>query len=518
MADSVISLPKVTLNIIPSAALVGIAEQKVLFVGQKTAAGSATSGDLEQSILGVADIDARFGKTSHLAQMMRAARELNGDTQFDAIALDDAGAAVKATTTVIFTGTATAAARLTFQFMSAKNRSFDLDVKVGDTAAVSAAALDALITADTKAPFTSGVAVATVTLTAENGGTIYNGSLTRVTGSVAGLTAALVAWASGATDPVLTTLFDVIDGIRYQTVVYPAAFSRSVLTDELDARFNATNDVLDGVGIVSDTDTLVNLGAAAVAEDSRSLVVFGNKPVALSNFIGSHILELDDVTAAEFGALRSLRLTDGANLANAVVTAAGPLDQFGGISLATLPYSNTPAFNIPVGPPNTFWSDLERSSLEDDGVSVIGPNKTRNLNIVAQVFTTRTTDGAGNPDTSFKFLNTVDASSAGREFQFVNLKKRYVQSRLTKGDLVAGRSMANEASIRAFVLSLFTKLGDLAIYQTGPDALKAFDQSLAVTITLTAGVGLVSITQAPPLVGQLREITGTIQINFGAEG
>ena len=48
-----ISLPEVTLNILSATTSVENQAQKVLFVGQKTASGSATSGLLYQNILNV---------------------------------------------------------------------------------------------------------------------------------------------------------------------------------------------------------------------------------------------------------------------------------------------------------------------------------------------------------------------------------------------------------------------------------------------------------------------------------
>ncbi len=516
--DSVISEPTVTLNIIRSRGLTGLTEQKVLFIGQKTSDGSAASGALVESVQQAGDIEARFGQRSLITQMMRAARTVNEVTQFDAISLDDAGAGMAATATITFAGVATENGTFTFEIASAKNQTFSIDILTGDTAAATATALQALLAVDTKSPWTSAEATSVVTFTAANAGTIANDFLIRSTGTVAGLIATLGAWSGGATDPVVTTVFNPISDERYQTIVYPGEFNITELTDLLDPRFNATNKIMDGVGIVTITDTLANVKTAAEAANSQSVVMFGNKPVADADYIGSHMRELNDVMSAQFGAARALRLTDGANLANVVVTTQGPRDQFGGIALASLPYFNTPFPGLPVPITGTFWTVLERSDLEDSGASAIGPNKSRQGVIAAEIFTTNTTDGTGNPDTSFKFLNTVDTSSAGREFQFNNIKKRFVQSRLTLGDLIDGRSMENEASVRAFIFSLYDFLSNsVPIYQKGNAAVKAFSDTLVVAVTLTAGEGLVDITQTPPLVGQLRDITGTLQINFGSE-
>ena len=277
----------VTLNIIRSKGLIGVTEHKVLFIGQKTSDGSATALALSESVQDAGDIEAKFGQRSLLTQMLRSARRINDTTQFDAIPLDDDGSAVDATGVITFTGTATADGTLTFEIASAENQTFSIDVLTGDTASDLGTALDAAITLDTKAPFTSGAVAGAVTVTAANGGTIANGFLLRTSGSVAGVSVALTPWASGATDPTITAVFDPVADERYQTIVWPGEYTLSELTDFLDPRFNATNTVLDGVGITTITDTLSNAKTAAEAANSQSVTMFANKPVALSDYDGS---------------------------------------------------------------------------------------------------------------------------------------------------------------------------------------------------------------------------------------
>lgn len=516
MVDSVISLPKNTATIVRKQGLVGLTEQKVLFIGQKTSAGTASSGALVESIQFDANIDALFGPTSHIAQMLRASRKINVETQFDAIAVSDDGAGIAATSALDFTGVATEPGRLIFEIVSGRNNSFFVDVLIGDTGSEIATALHNKIIVDTLAPFTSADdTIGGLIFTAENAGTIANKYLLRVEEEVAGITIVDTPWAGGANDPDVSNIFDAIGNNRYQSIPYPGELDLTELTDLLDPRFNSTNAILDGVGIITLTDTLSNLKTQAEDLNSQSVVMFGNRGVANPLYSGSHIREQNDVMSAQFAAARSLRLTDGANLADIVVTRQGVDDLFGGIGLATLPYFNTPFPELPVPITNTFWDDLSRADLEDSGVSVIGPNKARNGVIAGEIFTTNTTDATGNPDDSFKFLNTVDASVTGREFQVNNMNTEYVQSRLTSGDLLGNVSIENEASIEAFLIGLYDFLSvDVPIYQRGVEAVKAYTKSLVIDVQLTAGNGLVIISQAPPLVGQLREIRNVIRINF----
>ena len=129
--------------------------------------------------------------------------------------------------------------------------------------------------------------------------------------------------------------------------------------------------------------------------------------------------------------------------------------------------------------------------------------------------TTYLTDMAGNADTSFKFLNTVDQMSVIREFYVTNLRTRYAQSRLTRGALTAGFGIENEESITGFCVELYQELSAQVITESGNEALQDYKDKLSVVLNLAAG--RVTINQKPLLVGQIRIIIGTVQVNFGSD-
>src|SRR5512139_1502480 len=218
---SVINQPKVSVSIVPATQDVSNAPQRILFVGQKVAAGTATAGALVENILNDNSEDTLFGATSMLASMIRAAKRLNQTTQMDAISLADAGAGVAATGSVAVSGTATAAGVLTVRVGSYLNHSYSIAVAVGDTATVVGANIAAAITADTKSQVTAANVTGTVTFTAVNKGTLGNDLGIEVAGTVAGLTTVVTGMSGGATDPTLTGVFDVIANKRYQTIVWP---------------------------------------------------------------------------------------------------------------------------------------------------------------------------------------------------------------------------------------------------------------------------------------------------------
>ena len=506
------SFPSVTFNIVAPQQLAGVTAHKVLIVGQQLS-GTAVAGELQQNVNTVGGEDALFGVRSHIAGMIREFRRINKDTQVDAIGLADA-VGTNATAVITIAGAPTETNTLVVNVGSARQHSFSIDVVTTDTATTIAGKIVTAATADTKAPFTASNLAGVVTFTSAHDGTLSNAWAVQVVGSVAGVTATLTAgWTGGATNPVLTTLFDPVANIRYNTVVWPQSWTITNLTDFLDPRFNTNNDVLDGVGIFHKNDTLSNLKSAVSALNSQSIRMGGTKTVATATLDGGSVVEMDDVLAARMAAVRSLRLTADASINDILSISGAPLDSFGGVSISTLPYANTLIQYTALPNAVDMFTLAEEAELEINGVSTVGLNRAGNALILGQQVTTRLTDTAGNPDTTFKFLNTVDSSSIIREYFFENNKKRYAQTRLTDGDLIAGRAIQNEASIRAFQKELYALLADLAITQSGGAAVKDFDANLVVSLVVSTGK--VTITSAPLQVGQLRIVLGTIEVNFG---
>ena len=509
------SNPKTTFTIVAANTVVENAEQKVLLVGQMIS-GTATPGALVTNIQNESSENDLFGRQSQLAEMVRAFKRINPVSRLDAIPLADNGSGVAATAAVTFTGTATASGTLYVSVGSSVNHRYQLDVSSGNTAATLATNLTALITADLSALMSAAAVSGACNLTALNDGTIANSYTIKVEGLVEGISVAITAPSAGATDPSVTSVFDVIDGLRYQTIVMPVQYGTSTLGTLLTSRFNVDNDVLDGIGVFTKIDTYANLVTLGGTLNNQSLIVLGNQTVSRTALKGGQIVEFDFCISAEFAAVRALRLTLDQNISQYVLGGESR-DQFGGPALSTLPYFNTPFYNLPVIEQGDQFTSLEIDALNAAGISVLLNNIANNQLIAGQIVTTYKTDAGGNPDLSYKYLNYVDTISNIREYMFNNAKSDFRQARLTQGDLVPNRRMFNQAGIEAVFDGYYLALSgpDFVLVQAGEGAMQYFKENRSASIDLSQGQ--VTMNMVVPIVTQLREILATLKISFSTD-
>lgn len=512
--------PDVSITIASAQQAVQQGAQRILLVGQKTAAGSATSGALVVNLASTAAPEnALFGANSMLAEMVRACRLANKLTQIDCIAISDNGAGVFRTVTFTVVGPATAAGTVKVIVGSSRNYTFEVSVANGATATTIAAAIVSAINANTRAPFTAANVAGAVTLTAVHRGAVPNQIGVEVITLTAGVTLSpnVAQGVAGSGDPVLTGLLDVATS-RYQTIVWPWA-ALTVLTAFLGPRFNATNQILDGVGLTytSSASLSTNLAVLNALNDQNVVVLVEEEQSEITSttqgYIGPAMAEISYAKLAYFAGIRALRLTPDAPI-DRFVTSPASLDQFGGPALASLPYHNTPLPDLPVPGEGRGFLLTEIEQLTTAGGVVFGRNRTGTDALVGEVPTTYKTDAAANPDVTFKNLEFVDTESNAREYFFNNLKARFAQSRLTQGAVARGRDMANDTIIRAFCEKLYSDLAgpDFVLVQDGEAAIKFFKDNL--TVTLDLALGKVTLTMLVPIVTQLRQIIATMRISF----
>lgn len=513
-----ISQPDVTFNIVPAQRDISNTAHRVLIIGQQTSAATATTGTITTDIGNDNEADTLFGATSHVASMVRQFRRINPITPLDVIAYDDA-TGTNATGEIAITGTATEAGTMLVTLGSNYDHKYSISVASGATATAVGDLIDAAVAADTKVQFTSSNTTGTVTITHVHDGTIGNNAPIAVSGVPAGLAVSITGMASGATDPTITGLATLIEDVRYHTIVYPGTWATATIDTILDGRFNATNQLLDGMAIMTKADSYANLQTIAATLNQPLLTVIGNKKVsAADRLVGGSVIEIGDNISAQIAAIRALRLTQDANISRYVIGNNGPKDTYGGPHLASLPYFNTPFSYLPVERVGDGFTRTEIETLQTKSVSVLGNNIARNTLIAGELVTTYTTDSAGNADTSFKYVNYVDTISNVREYMHNNVRAQYAQCRLTDGALVPGYNMANADSIKAYLTGLYIDLaGDGYVLTRGGEAnIKYFKENLSVALNLETGT--VTIDMIVPVVVQLRTILATVRVAFNTTG
>jgi len=514
---SATSRPEVNIQLLPAAVVDAFEDRRDIIFGQIGDSGAAVDGALNVDVhtLTTAAIKVLFGDDTFLTNQILAWKNTNESySALDVIGKDPSGTGTTGTGKVTFTGNATSDGEFLVTFVDEKQYEVTVAVTSGDTPTVVGDALVAAIATLDDPVFSAANAAGVVTATSVDKGTLCNFYGVRVKGVVPGVTVALTAWTGGTNDPVLTGILDPIEGIRYTGAMWPEAWHSNldIIKDELDSRFNANNAILDGVVFHGYSDTYANLVTAVSTENSQSVVFMGAPVLANADHVGPAILRPADWVAAEFAGIRARRLTPDAGIARYIVTTSGGLDAFGGPGLASLPYFNTPLFDTPVTPSTNLFTATEQGELEDDGFAVYGVNSAQNAMLMGPVVTNWTTDAAGNANVSFHYLNYVDTGSTCREIFFRVLKSVFAQSRLTEGDLIPGRSMANAESIKAELLRIYRVLAGLALTQAGREAESFFAANTTVTVELSQGK--VTINGPLPIVTQMRTINYSLQLAF----
>jgi phage tail sheath gpL-like len=480
--------------------------------------GTATTKELQENIAssGAPENDL-FGEASQIAAMIRGFKAINKLTRLDAIGIDDHASGVPREVDFTIAGTP-AAGTLTVVAGSEVNHSYAITVAATDTVTDVADAITTAITADTKCPFSCSNVAGAVTLLAKNDGLVANDLGVEVLVGDSGCTvAAITDNPAGSQDPTLTDALDNATG-RYQGIVWAWGQDTSDLETYLAARWNATDEVLDGVGFVVLQDTYANLLTALdPGYNDQNIVVFAEKNEDETGiYLGPSMNEASYVKASMFAAIRALRLTVDAAVGQ-YVTSSASLDQFGGPAHASLPYFNTPMALLPVIDAGRGFTNVEIEGLHDAGGAVIGMNSAGSGALVGEVPTTYKTNAAAVADVTWKYLNYVDTSSQAREYFHNNLLARFAQSRLTEGAVSRGRDMANEVVIKAYCEKLYQDLAgpDYVLVQDGEAAITYFKTNL--TVTLDLALGKATITMLVPIVTQLRIIVATFKISFSTQ-
>ncbi len=505
-----IPYPKTTLNLIAENAETGLSEERVLLIGVKSSGGNAVAKSIYE-IGNANEENSLFGSDSHLGYMCKTFRETNKVTKLYALPLDENSSAAAAKGEISFSGAASNNSRIKVSVCSKQKNTVTIDVLAGETENEIAKKVHDALAVYTDALFNTTLSTNSVLLESKVKGTTGNFFDIEIQGHISGAPATITPFSGGASNPTLVDAFDNLGEKRFQTIVFPADWDLTGIKEILNDRFNATNAVLNGVVVQTKSDTLANLKLYA-NQNSQSVVILGEKSIVAHNHFGNSVNEVLDGISTKFAALRSLRLTDGASLTQ-YITSKAALDQFGGIAMSSFPYFNTAVPNTAVPNQGEEFLQVENDELTKSGVSLFGANSSYSGTIFGEAVTTYLNSTSGIADSTYKFLNTVDTSTSIREYFFNRIKSTFAQSRLTNGALVKGRDLVNEPALRSFCIQLYSELADEALVQKGTEAEKDYNEHLTITVDVKNNSA--TINQAPLLVSQLREVIGTIQVNFG---
>lgn len=220
-----------------------------------------------------------FGPGSMAHRMVEVVKENDPLGELVVIPVADNGSGVPAVATLGVTGTATESGSV---FLTVGGLDVIVGVANGDSAATVRAAIIAAITA--KFPVTATEDGTDVTFTAKNDGTLGNSlklalnRLGAVAGqrSPAGLSFTVGAFASGATDPVLTNAIAAMGDDGYDTIICPWAGSTELTAVATEVRSRwGWNRALYGHVFSAKDDTPANLITFGLTRNDPEVTVLG---------------------------------------------------------------------------------------------------------------------------------------------------------------------------------------------------------------------------------------------------
>jgi phage tail sheath gpL-like len=244
--------------------------QKVLIVGQKTAAGSQAA-NVVVDIFSDAQAATLFGIGSQLYLMCQACMRANPYVALSAIAMDDVGGGTFATDTITVTGPAAAAGNLK---ATINGQDVEINFAGADTATAMAAALVAAIAQQPSLPVTAANVAGVVTLTARNKGTQGNQLkvstvVTPLTSAATGVTAAVADGVAGATDPDMATPLAAVFALGHNIIV--SAWNDSASLVKLRTHLDNVSGPLEqrgAIGVYGFTGSLATSTTLAAALNS----------------------------------------------------------------------------------------------------------------------------------------------------------------------------------------------------------------------------------------------------------
>lgn len=446
-------------------------EYKTLLIGNKLSSGTKAELTLQRITSAEQGVE-YFGAGSLLADMIAALLRINKVHPLYAIALDDASAGVAAGGKITFSGTATEAGTINFLI---GGRTLQLGVAVGDAAADLAEALEDLITADTLC-LVSGVQGGVghegeCDLTAKNDGTHGNEIDIRHSHYEgeklpAGITVAITAMASGATNPDVTEVWPIIGDEQYMLMVTPwtDTVNLTAVENELADRFGPLR-ANDGYAIYGKRGTHGELVTFGDGRNSQFTTVMGVKgpsnPWAWASAVAAQVALSASIDPAR-------------------------------------PFQTLPLTGIIAPSQSELFTLEERNQLLYEGISTFMVSSGKVL--IESVITTYQENAFGSPDISYLYLNVPLTLSYIRFDLRARITSRYPRHKLADDGtrFAPGQAVVTPSVIKAEIINKFTEWEEKALVE----GFEQFKSELIVERNVD-NPNRLDVLMSPDLVNQL---------------
>jgi phage tail sheath gpL-like len=484
MIPSNLRIPFVAVEFDPSRAQQGPAllAYRALIIGQKISAGTATANTLVK-VTSADQVATLAGRGSMLHRQAKAWFANNAFTETWLGVLDDNGAGVAATGTLTVTGPSTAAGTLSLYI---GGQLVQVAVTSGMAQNDIATAIAAAVTAATDLAVTAAAVTNVVTLTCRHKGTFGNDINLRLNyqdgeATPAGVSVAIVAMASGATNPVLTTLIAAMGDTWFNVLAhgYTDATSLTAIEAELASRFGPSR-MIDGVAITSASGTQGTLGTLGDGRNSPHNCIVaqaGKTPI-------THPAEYAAAVAA----------------AVALSAAADP----------ARPFQTLPLAGVKAPAEADLFTKAERNLMLFDGIST-SKVAAGGICQIERLVTTSQTNAAGSADTSYLDATTMFTLMYARYSFRARVLSKYPRHKLANDDTraAAGQPIVTPKLMKAEAVSWFRDLEALGLFE----GFDQFKTDLVVARNATDPNRL-DVLLPPDLINQLIVTAASIQFRL----
>lgn len=419
---------------------------RALLIGQKLTSVATAANSLHK-VTSADQVVALAGRGSQLHRMAQAWFAANKSTEVWIGVLADDAAGVLASGTCTFTGTATADGTLS---LYVGGRLVRVAVTTGMTAAQLATAVVAAIggTAGVNDyPVTAAAVGGVVTFTAVNKGLAGNEIDLRLNyqsgeATPAGITATIVAMASGTTAPVLTSLIAALGDSWFHVVAHPYtdATSLTAIEAELSSRFGPMR-MIDGVAITAKAAAYATVSTLGDGRNSQhSVILRTNESPTPPDEYAAHVA--------------------------GVVAYYSQIDPARPLHTLSLPWVKAPA-------------EADRDTLQErnlllyDGISTTRVGAGGVVEI-ERLITTYQRNGSGTPDTAYLAVETMFTLMYLRYSFRAQIASRYPRHKLANDGtrIAAGQAVITPKIGKAEAVAWFRQMEQLGLVE-GFDQFKA---------------------------------------------